>query len=168
MFPAALDRVIRRCLAKNAEERWQSAQDLSFALAALTEPGSQERTAPGSAPVLIGLGRELNQAPAPVRSRRWLWPVAVALGTVLGAGVVWLARRPAATLDNPLAIARFTRITDFPGVLTVAAISPDGKFVAFFSYRDGPTDIFVSQVGSGRFINLTQGNEQNLSLRTGV
>jgi serine/threonine protein kinase len=34
-FPAALDHVIHRCLAKNAEDRWQSAQDLGFALAAL-------------------------------------------------------------------------------------------------------------------------------------
>src|SRR5205823_7098838 len=35
-------------------------------------------------------------------------------------------------------------------------ISPDGKFVAFLADRAGRFDLWVSQVGSGRFLNLTQ------------
>ncbi|HLV86603.1 MAG TPA: protein kinase [Candidatus Sulfotelmatobacter sp.] len=37
--PAALERVIRRCLEKNPELRFQSAADLAFALEALADPG---------------------------------------------------------------------------------------------------------------------------------
>jgi hypothetical protein len=65
-------------------------------------------------------------------------------------------------LETPLANARFTRLTDFEGVDRDAAISPDGKFVAFLSNRDGPFDILLTQVGSGRFNNLTQGRESDL------
>jgi Tol biopolymer transport system component len=40
-----------------------------------------------------------------------------------------------------------------------AAISPDGKLVTFIADKDGPLDVFLSPVGSGRFVNLTQGKE---------
>ena len=58
---------------------------------------------------------------------------------------------------NPLANAQFTRITDFEGSENDAAISRDGRFVAFRSDRDGPVDTWVTQLGSGRFVNLTNG-----------
>jgi len=38
--PVALQRVVRRCLEKNAEQRFQSASDLAFALEALSDPGT--------------------------------------------------------------------------------------------------------------------------------
>jgi hypothetical protein len=74
----------------------------------------------------------------------------------------WLCA-PRATIDNPLAIAQFSRLTDFPGAKVDAAISPDGKFVAFLADRDGPFDVFLTQVGTGRFINMTQGTEPNIT-----
>ena len=58
---------------------------------------------------------------------------------------------------NPLAEATFTRITDFPGTETMATISPDGRFIAFLSDRDGPMHVWVTQVGSGHFTDLTKG-----------
>src|SRR5579884_3161141 len=45
-LPPALDRVVHRCLAKNPEQRFQSASDLAFALEALSDSGSR----PGPAP----------------------------------------------------------------------------------------------------------------------
>jgi len=59
--------------------------------------------------------------------------------------------------QNPLDDARPVRLTDFEGEEFDAAISPDGKFVVFLSNRDGPLDVFVSQIGSGAFTNLTKG-----------
>ena len=58
--------------------------------------------------------------------------------------------------DNLLANATFSRFSDFPGDKTDACISPDGKFVAFRADRDGRSDVWVSQVGTGRFVNLTK------------
>src|SRR5579859_4011315 len=41
MTPPSLDRVIRRCLAKDPEERWQTARDLALELKWIGEAGSQ-------------------------------------------------------------------------------------------------------------------------------
>ena len=63
--------------------------------------------------------------------------------------------RPPAAPANPLEKAHFTRVTDLKSV--EAAISPDGRFVAFVSDHDGPFDVWLSQVGTGHVTNLTQG-----------
>jgi Tol biopolymer transport system component len=50
-----------------------------------------------------------------------------------------------------------------------AAVSRDGQFVAFLSDRDGHQDVWVTQLGSGQFHNLTQGTAPELvnpSIRT--
>lgn len=70
---------------------------------------------------------------------------------------------------NPLADARFQRLTDFDGIEQAAALSGDGRFVAFESDRDGRMDVWVTQVGTGQFVNLTRGGAPELvnpSLRT--
>ena len=70
---------------------------------------------------------------------------------------------------NPIAEARFQKITDFEGVEQAAAVSRDGQFAAFLSDRDGKMDVWVTQVGSGQFHNLTLGTTPGLanpSLRT--
>src|SRR5262249_9074326 len=58
--------------------------------------------------------------------------------------------------DNPLSNATFTRLTNFEGDESEAALSPDGKFATFLSERDGPLDVWLTQVSSGRFLNLTR------------
>jgi Tol biopolymer transport system component len=60
-------------------------------------------------------------------------------------------------------------VADFEGVEQAAAVSRDGQFVAFLSDRDGPMDVWVTQVGSGQFHNLTRGSVPELvnpSVRT--
>jgi Tol biopolymer transport system component len=82
---------------------------------------------------------------------------------VIAGGIAgWLSHRPPTAIVNPLINAKFTRLTDFEGVERDAAISPDGRFVAFLSNRSGPLDIWVSQVGTGSAVNLTQGKIGNL------
>ena len=54
MAPAALERVVKKCLAKDPDERWQSASDLASELNWIAEGGSQAREAKG---VTAGRGR---------------------------------------------------------------------------------------------------------------
>ncbi|MBC7818246.1 MAG: PD40 domain-containing protein, partial [Planctomycetaceae bacterium] len=70
--------------------------------------------------------------------------------------------RPTAGADNPLAQARISPLTDFDGSELAAAISRDGKLVAFLSDRDGTMDAWVTQVGTGEFRNLTKGAASEL------
>jgi Tol biopolymer transport system component len=56
---------------------------------------------------------------------------------------------------NPLANARYQRLTDFEGTEHSAAISRDGQQVAFLSSRDGQIGVFVTRIGTGTFHNLT-------------
>ena len=83
--------------------------------------------------------------------------------------VLWQLRNAGTAPENPLAEARFQTLTDFDGIEQAAAISRDGRFVAFLSDRDGQVDVWVTQVGVGQFYNLTRGTVRELvnpSVRT--
>mgnify|MGYP005811217385 CR=1 FL=1 len=58
---------------------------------------------------------------------------------------------------NPIDGAQYQLVADFDGIGQDAAISPDGQFVAFLSERGGTTDVWLTQIGTGQFHNLTHG-----------
>ncbi len=149
-LPEKLAHVIERCLALDPEDRWQSAADVRSELLWAAKPVVRQKRPEPAPPVVIG------------RHGRLYWFLAAALLLAAGGVTGWLAHRPSAAETNPLANATFTRLTDFEGVERDAAISPDGRFVAFLSNRSGPLDIWVSQVGTGSAVNLTQGKTGNL------
>ncbi len=113
--------------------------------------------------------RSVAAAGAPRRSSAAAWFL-VGAGAVLAISLaVWRLPPREAARANPLADARFVQLTDFDGIEQAAAISPDGRFVAFQSDRDGRMDVWVTQVGTGRFFNLTRGGAPeivNPSVRT--
>jgi len=103
----------------------------------------------------------------PVKRRFVLLLAAAAVGMAIGA-ILWLERTER-FWRNPIADAQFQTVTDFDGVEQAAAISRDGHLVSFLSDRDGHMDVWVTQVGSGEFHNLTHGSVQELanpSIRT--
>jgi Tol biopolymer transport system component/predicted Ser/Thr protein kinase len=114
-IPPALDRVIAVCLAKDPQDRWQTAHDLRLQLEWIAQGGSQ-----------VGL-------PAPVAARRRLqlrlaWVVA-ALGLAAAAVATFaLLRRPTTPPPPPI---RF-EITLPPEVVEyeLPRVSPDGRRVA--------------------------------------
>ena len=135
--PVAIRRLLFRCLTKDSKRRVRDVGDVRNEIDAIDE------VVPGAADVA---------APAAAGRFGWLpWVVVAALA----AGVVWWeVRRPTAT-EHPLATARFSRLTDWTGAEAQAEISPDGRFVAFLADRDGQFDLWVTQVGSWTFTNLT-------------
>jgi len=99
--------------------------------------------------------------------RLWLLPVALAIALTITA-TLWF-QKTERFWRNPTAEARFQAVTDFDGTEQEAAVSRDGKFVAFLSDRGGHTDVWVTQPGSGQFHNLTRGSAPELvnpSVRT--
>jgi Tol biopolymer transport system component len=102
--------------------------------------------------------------PHPVQPSRYIWwALAAGVGLIAGA-LAWLATESGYFWRSPLASARFTRL-EFAGTEQAAAISRDGKLIAFLSDRDGPMDAWVSEVGSGAYRNLTQGALRDLVVR---
>jgi Tol biopolymer transport system component/predicted Ser/Thr protein kinase len=112
--PAALDRVLKRCLEKDPEDRWQSSRDLKAALDLVGQPALTP-----AAPILA--------AQPPARGS-WLWQgVAVVLAVVAGVGLWgWLRPTPA----EPRLLMHFTSATP-QGIDIPIAVSRDGYRIAF-------------------------------------
>ena len=93
--------------------------------------------------------------------RKLFFPLAVVLSALIIGAILWL-QKTEYFWRNPIADARFQTVTDFDGVEQAATISRDGHFVAFQADRDGQMDIWVTQIGSGQFHNLTRGSAREL------
>jgi Tol biopolymer transport system component len=90
----------------------------------------------------------------------WLVSAAVAIASAISA-ILWV-QETERFWRNPIEEVRFQALTDFDGTEQAAAISRDGKFVAFLSNRDGHPDVWITQPGSGQFHNLTKGSAPEL------
>jgi Tol biopolymer transport system component len=134
--PESIRRLLVRCFAKNPKLRMRDIGDARLEIDAVDE------TPPG-----------VVNAAEKSRSRWGLW---IALAAALAAFAIWEVSRPRSTVDNPLANATFTPFTNWAGDEEGAEISPNGELVAFLSDRDGEFDLWVSQVGTGLFHNLTR------------
>ena len=123
MTPPALDRVVRKCLAKDPEDRWHSAHDLTDELQWIAECDSQPSV---SVPVAASHRAGWRRAMPSV--------VAALVGGAIVGVAVWSQVRPA-----PEALARFVVSADDTEPLYVAggspdvAISPDGQLVAYLT-----------------------------------
>ena len=101
---------------------------------------------------------------------RWtlVLPLA-AVGVALAIGASLWLQRTEYFWRNPIANAQFQTVTDSDELEQAAAVSRDGRFVAFLSDRDGQMDVWITQIGSGELHNLTHGSVQELanpSIRT--
>ena len=140
--PAVIQRLLRRCLAKDSKQRLRDIGDVRIEIDAIDQALPE-----------VSDATTYPRASAKTRTTWLPWVALVALAASVG---VWEARRGETTLENPLANAQFTRFTDWDGTEEGAEISPDGKFVAFLADREGKFDLWLSQVGTGRFSNLTR------------
>jgi eukaryotic-like serine/threonine-protein kinase len=135
--PAALRRLVERCLEKDPAKRWQTASDLKLALEDLGKKTASTRMTNGA---LI----------APTKRRRLGWMVAVAASALVAAALAWTWW----TRDRPAQIAQNIKLiplTTDPGVEQEPSLSPDGSQVAFS--WNGPDqanfDIYVKTTKAG-------------------
>ena len=137
--PAWTRRMLRRCLSKDQKQRIRDIGDVRLEIETIGD-------LPDAAP---GTGRP--------RSDGGSWLPWLAVCALAAAVLVWEASRAANPADNPLADARFSLFTNWEGNEEGAEISPNGELVAFLSDRDGEFDLWVKQVGTDNFFNLTAG-----------
>jgi serine/threonine protein kinase len=137
LAPPALDRIIAQCLAKDPDERFQSAHDVRLGLDMLNTVAA---------------------ATVPPRSKgstaSWLW---LAGGILIGAALGFAAARwwvPAPHVTPP----RVSTLVH-SGADQQPAASPDGKTIAFASTRNGRSQIWIKQLVSGDEVSLTEGED---------
>jgi Tol biopolymer transport system component len=146
-LPATTPPMVARLLHRGLEkDRNRRLRDIGDARAEL-----DDALEGGKAPAM-GVGRPTVVSAHSLWSR-WAAIILIALASALAG---WGVRRLNPARDNPLSSATFTRLTNFEGDEAEAALSPDGKFATFLSDRDGPLDVWLTQVGSGRFVNLSR------------
>jgi eukaryotic-like serine/threonine-protein kinase len=135
-IPAQLERVVRHCLEKRQEERFQSARDLGFALEALSTPsGSRLEMAAGLAPTTESAGKSRLLGNARLA---WLAAAALLLATLAFAWP-YFTRRSAAD-------ARVMKLSLLPPEKTSfdhIAVSPDGRWLAFTAAMGGRVQLWV-------------------------
>jgi Tol biopolymer transport system component len=139
MTPVALERVVKKCLAKDPDERWQSASDLASELQWIAEGGSQVTLAPTGAAKGIHV--------------RWqgalLWGgVSLLLAAITGLAIWNL--KPSA----PRPISRVT-VTLPPGQQLAGlengpavALSPDGTHLAYVARQSGAQQLYLRAMDS--------------------
>jgi serine/threonine protein kinase len=146
MSPPLLDHVVKKCLAKDPDNRWQSAQDLASELKWIAEGSGVANTAAFSQ-------TDLALHPSRPTSLPWIW-MGLAGASTLAA--VFLAIALFREVPPKSTAIRFTisppEKTNF-GIVDFATLSPDGERLAFTAMdADGkhllymrPLDSLVSQ-----------------------
>ena len=125
MTPASLDYIVRTCLSKDPDERWQSASDLRREVNRVAEvPAGTVET-----------------AQEPARRIPLGWASAVALLALVAALAVVMALLPGQSLDAPeMRVDIDTPATSDP---VSFALSPDGRQLVFVASGEGTTLLWL-------------------------
>jgi Tol biopolymer transport system component len=142
--PPALDRILRRCLEKNANERFHSAHDLGLALETLSAATSTQS------------GQAVAVTDAP-RSRNRFLPFLLLGGAVAVAAGAYLAGHKSAA-PATAELPSYQRLTFRRGPLATARYAGDGKTVIYSArWEDEPRALFSTQPGSPESMQLPYG-----------
>jgi Tol biopolymer transport system component len=137
-MPPALEQIVDRCLQKSPAARFQTATDLAFALESLTaQSGTASAVAAIETPstVFVLWGRRAAML--------WAAAACVLLLAAIALAIGYVSRAPATPRVVRLTIDQTKDLTfaGGPAFAPAAAISPDGRQVAFIAARAGATPV---------------------------
>jgi Tol biopolymer transport system component len=139
MTPLPLDQLVRTCMAKDPDERWQTAHDVRLQLKQIGEGGSQ----PGVAAPVIVVHRKHRE--------RLAWGVAAifAVVAIVTGGLAYLANQkqvPVLRVQiSPPDKTQFNLTGDEAGP---AEISPDGRYLVFSANGGGHLQLYLRSLDS--------------------
>jgi eukaryotic-like serine/threonine-protein kinase len=149
-IPPALDRIVRRCLEKSPEQRFQSAKDLAFGLEALSQISSASNTAAQAAIVATKRAPQAKVAFA---------GAAVLVGAAL-LGVGWWIGRAGGAVPPP----EYRQITFRTGFVGNARFAPDGSVVYTAAWQGAPFQMYIARVGDSGSVELGLKGAELLSI----
>ena len=149
----ALERIVRRCLEKKPDRRFQSTADLGFALESLSASRSSEASG------LIPITAELD---AKTSSRLWkiVAFASILLVVLFSIGAFILGKR--ASITPPPTYQRFSFNR---GTIRTARFAPDGQTVVYSARWNGnPLDVFTVRAGKAESRPLNLENSDVLAI----
>ena len=140
--PPALERLVMQCLAKDPDERWQSAHDVVAELRWIFEEGTRDAGAGRSR--RVGLGRLLP----------WLLTAAA---LPVAARALWMRSGPAAGTPRVehLDVAFPADVEPALAYEDGFALSPDGRMVAMVGTKSGARAVFVRGLDSAEILQIS-------------
>jgi len=163
VLPRSLDRLVRTLLAKDPDERVQSAHDVVLRLREIAEDSGGAQPAAAQGARQAGELQEIKEgsdsgavasaAPTGRNRRRWLG-AAVMGALILAAGAVavaiagrqWRGRVADTARRSSTSAIRVEKLTN-RGNASNPAISPDGRYLAYTSREGGRSEIWLRDVG---------------------
>jgi len=138
--PPALDRVVRKCLAKEPDQRWQTASDLCGELKWIAEGGSQAGATPAISPSLAKPWKRLA------------WAAATLVSCVVIGVTVWNLKPTPTPSSRPVTRTVITLppgqqlagLNDAPAL----ALSPDGTHLAYVATLGSAQQIYLRAMDS--------------------
>jgi len=157
--PSEVRRIVRRCLAKNPDQRFQSMRDLAIELREVCDEYEQlPISGAGIASVSSGV---LGAQPKAGRVAR----IGVVVAGLLGAAGLafglysWIGRQsPTGSLDVRAQDLKLSVLTSRDD-LSEATLSNDGRYLAFVSARDDKSTLNVRQVRTGTDVQIVEPQE---------
>jgi serine/threonine protein kinase len=147
--PLQLQWILRKALAKATEDRYQSARDLAVDLRAT------RRDLESDSDLVTLTSGQLQPPPQPKKSPA-KWVVLAAAAVVVAGGLYWLfgwqGDGPGAE-PEPAREMSIRPLTS-SGLVTGAAISPDGKYVAHFESDQGEQSLHLRQLSGSESLEL--------------
>ena len=154
--PAALRRLVRRCLAKDPDRRLQSMRDVALQLSDLVE--EYDYLSPSSASGAGSGPRPAMPTAEDRRRERFVAPLIV-LALVAATGLVWWIGSRDGSEDaepstpGPAASMTLRSLTTSADVARVA-ISPDGAYLALARWTDTGTGLWITHVATGSSVEV--------------
>jgi len=141
IVPQALEHIVRRALARQPEDRWQTAHDLGHELQWIADDPTRE------------------YAPSGLTSPVWrIVPLGLAAGLVLasGAWTGWTIGRPRSVTNVTSFTIDAPQGTQFGSGKGKVAVSPDSSKIAFVAAEDGRSSVWLYDLASSESRRLAE------------
>ena len=134
LSPPSLDRIVKKCLAKDPEDRWQTARDLVGELKWIADD--------------ILVPTPAAQAVVPAWGRAFPWAIAglFSVALIASLAVWWPSRSAPVTSPRKLLASIGADVSLATDLGPSAILSPDGTTLAFVAQQTGGTRLFIRKL----------------------